>query len=213
MKHWRPSRSRANNEGWLTSYADLITNLLIFFVLIISASQMQNGKMERIIESMNNKKTSSSMTLAKAKKELKNVLKEQNMEKQVSVELTDNGLELAFQSGVMFSSGSAQIFEAMDGQLAIVLNAVAKYREKYHFAVEGHTDETPIRSDTYRSNWELSSARALVVRDRLEASGAPKTKIRVEAYADTQPLAPDKLQNLTRDEVLSLHRRVVIRLY
>lgn len=213
MKHWRPTRSRANNEGWLTSYADLITNLLIFFVLIISASQMQNGKMERIIESMNNKKPSSNMTLAKAKKELEKVLKEQNLEKQVSVELTDSGLELAFQSGVMFSSGSAQIFEAMDAPLGIVLNAMAKYREKYNFAVEGHTDETPMRSDAYRSNWELSSARALIVRDRLEASGAPRTKIRVEAYADTHPLKPEKMKNLTRDEVLSLHRRVVIRLY
>jgi chemotaxis protein MotB len=213
MNHWRPSRSRASNEGWLTSYADLITNLLIFFVLIISASQMQNGKMERIVASLNNHKPSSSMTLEKAKEELKKVLKEQNLDQQVSVELTDNGLELAFQSGVMFGSGSAEIYEAMNAPLEIVLSAMAKYREKYHFAVEGHTDETPIKSDAYRSNWELSSARALIVRDRLEASGAPRNRIRVEAYADTHTLKPELIKNLTREQVLALHRRVVIRLY
>ena len=213
MNHWRPQRSRTGNEGWLTSYADLITNLLIFFVLIISASQIQSGKMERIISSMSAGQPTSTTTLSQAKKELNEVLKEQQLDRQVTVQMTDEGLELSFESGVMFASGSAEIFSAMNEPLGKVLTAVAKYREKYRYAVEGHTDEIPIRSGTYLSNWELSSARALAVRQRLEDVGIKRDRIRVEAYADTRPLPAKATQNLSREELLAKHRRVVIRLY
>ena len=213
MNHWRPQRSRTSNEGWLTSYADLITNLLIFFVLIISASQIQSGKMERIISQMNSGQPQSATTLSQAKKELQKVLKEEQLDRQVSVQMTDEGLELSFESGVMFASGSAEIFSAMHEPLSKVLTAVAKYREKYRYAVEGHTDEVPIRSATFQSNWELSSARALAVRQRLEDSGVVRDHIRVEAYADTRPLKPELTKGLARDELLAKHRRVVIRLY
>lgn len=213
MSSWRPTRLRTSNEGWLTSYADLITNLLIFFLLIISASKMQNGKIERIVESLNSDRAASPMTLAKAKEDIRQILKEQQLDRQVGLELTDNGLEIAFQSGVMFASGSAEILESMERPLNVVLNSIAKYREKYSFAVEGHTDEQPIRSNHFQSNWQLSAARALIVRDRLESSGAPKNRIRVEAYADTRPLNLKESTELNHEEILALHRRVVIRLY
>jgi len=173
---------------------------------------MQNGKIERIVQSLSTEKTAS-MTLAKAKEDIDKILKEQQLDRQVGLELTDSGLEIAFQSGVMFASGSADILESMDRPLNVVLNSIAKYREKYSFAVEGHTDEKPIRSNHFQSNWQLSSARALIVRDRLENSGAPKNRIRVEAYADTRPLNLTESKNLSHDEILALHRRVVIRLY
>jgi chemotaxis protein MotB len=213
MNTWRPNRLRTSNEGWLTSYADLITNLLIFFMLIISASEMQNGKIEKIVQSLSKEQTTSPMSLASAKEDLEEVLKEQNLDKQVALEYTDGGLEIAFQSGVMFASGSAEIFESMNRPLNLVLDTIAKYREKYSFAVEGHTDENPIRTQHYKSNWELSSARALVVRDRLENSGAPRGKIRVEAYADTRPLNLKEQAALSQETKLALHRRVVIRIY
>jgi chemotaxis protein MotB len=94
-----------------------------------------------------------------------------------------------------------------------VLSSVVKYKSKYQYAVEGHTDETPMRSLDRRDNWSLSSDRALQVRSRLEASGIEKDKIRVEAYADTRHLPPDELKGLSREDVLAKHRRVVIRIY
>jgi chemotaxis protein MotB len=84
----------------------------------------------------------------------------------------------------------------------------------YRYAVEGHTDSVPIGKDSpYKSNWELSSARSLEVRERLESLGVPRTKIRVEAYADTKPLPPEELKGLSPEEILARHRRVVVRLY
>lgn len=213
MKKWQPVRSRSGNEGWLTSYADLITNLLIFFVLILSASQLQTGKLEKIMAALSSGEAIQSTTLTQAQTEIEKTLKEQNLDRQVSVQLSDDGLELSFESGVMFASGSAEIRPEMDDSLGKVLATVGKYHTRYQYAVEGHTDETPMKSGQYRDNWDLSSKRALVVRARLEATGVPSRKIRVEAYADTKPLKADVIQGLTREEVLARHRRVVIRIF
>lgn len=213
MKKWQPIRSRTGNEGWLTSYADLITNLLIFFALIMSASQMQTGKLEKIMQALSNGTAQAQHNLSQAEEEIKGVLTQEGIADKVTVELGDEGLELAFQSGVMFTSGSAEILKDMQDPLRKVLAAISKYQDRYSYAVEGHTDETPMHSGHFRDNWDLSSARALQVRERLEASGVPKNKIRVEAYADTKQLPNDTLNGLDRDHRLALHRRVVIRLY
>ena len=187
------NRLRSSNEGWLTSYADLITNLLIFFVLIISASQVQTGKMEKIIEQISNNVSTES--LSSAAKKVEETLKTQELRENVSVDMTDSGLEIVFDSGVMFSSGSAEILTTMNDPLNKILEVVKPYTEKYRVAVEGHTDENPIRSSIYKSNWELSSARAMQIRERLETIGVDPKKIRVEAYADKKAL---KLEIKTR---------------
>lgn len=204
-------RLRSSNEGWLTSYADLITNLLIFFVLIITASQVQTGKMEKIIEQISN--NSPSESLSSAAKKVEDTLTTQNLKENVSVNLTDSGLEIAFDSGVMFTSGSAEILTTMNDPLAKILEVVRPYTDKYAVAVEGHTDENPIRNSIYKSNWELSSARAMRIRERLESVGVEAKKIRVEAYADNKPLKLEAGANLDRAAFLAKHRRVVIRLF
>jgi chemotaxis protein MotB len=205
------NRLRTSNEGWLTSYADLITNLLIFFVLIISASQVQTGKMEKIIEQISNNVSTES--LSSAAKKVEETLKTQELRENVSVDMTDSGLEIVFDSGVMFSSGSAEILTTMNDPLNKILEVVKPYTEKYRVAVEGHTDENPIRSSIYKSNWELSSARAMQIRERLETIGVDPKKIRVEAYADKKGLKLETGANLDRAAFLAKHRRVVIRLF
>jgi len=204
-------RQRTGNEGWLTSYADLITNLLIFFILIISASQIQTGKMEKIIQSLSSEEMPES--LSSAERQLKQTLTEQNLDRDVTVAMTDEGLELSFNSGVMFDSGRAEILASMNAPLAKVLQVIKPYAEKYHLAVEGHTDERPINSALYKSNWELSSARALEIRQRLDQLGIDKKRIRVEAYADNKPLPQKERDQLDRETQLARHRRVVIRLF
>ncbi len=204
-------RLRSNNESWLTAYADLITNLLIFFVLIIASSNLSLSKLEQVSSSISGK--ASTASLQSASKEVEKTLTEQRLTKDVSVKMTDQGLEIAFNSGVMFGSGQATILPEMEQPLGKVLTVVKPYAEKYHLAVEGHTDEVPIRSAAFRSNWELSSARAMEIRERLEAVGVAPKRIRVEAYADTKPVPADPGETLDRDALLSKQRRVVIRLY
>lgn len=207
----RRRKSHNSNEGWLTSYADLITNLLIFFALIISASKIQTGKMEQISEALSEGRSVES--LSEAAKKIKKRVEEEKLQDNVRVVMTDEGLELVFDSGVVFSSGSAEILTQMKTPLDKVLEVLKPYSQKYMIAVEGHTDEVPMKSGRFKSNWELSSGRAMKIRESLEGIGAPKNKIRVESYADTKPLKKDLVDGLTRAEFLAKHRRVVIRLY
>ena len=106
----------------------------------------------------------------------------------------------------------------MEESLEKVLSLLDPYKDKYHFAIEGHTDETPIAASAakiaeFKSNWDLASGRALEVRERLEKTGVPRDRMRVEAYADTRHLSASELTGLTREQILAKHRRVIIRLY
>jgi len=95
-----------------------------------------------------------------------------------------------------------------------MVQVLSLYSAKYNFAVEGHTDTTPlVNGFTFASNWELSAARAIVVRQRLEDVGVDRGRIRVEGYADTKPLPEDQLKGLGPEERLARHRRVVVRIF
>ncbi len=211
MKPRYHRKSMTSNEGWLVSYADLITNLLIFFVLIISASSIQTGKMEKIVAAISQNQSVES--LASAADKVSKALKEEGLTENVSVNLTDDGLEISFDSGVTFASGSADVLASMEEPLGKVLVVLQPYVDKYKVAVEGHTDERPIRNSVYKSNWELSSARAIRIRERLESVGVDPRRVRVEAYADNKPLATEPTNALDREILFAKQRRVVIRLF
>lgn len=203
---------RTGNEGWLTSYADLMTNLLIFFVVIVSASEVQTGRMERIMSRISGQPESGS--LAEARAVVEKTIAEQNLGGKVSVQMTDSGLELSFNSGVTFDSGKAQIRTEMFDPLTKVLTPLVSLSSKYRFAVEGHADPVPVGvGSEFKSNWELSSARSLAVREQLDRLGVPRDRIRVEAYADTRPLPAEELKGLSSVDALARNRRVVVRLY
>jgi len=114
---------------------------------------------------------------------------------------------------VVFDSGQAKIRPEVEKAVSSMLGLLAPYSNKYSFAVEGHTDTTPMNGGAFPSNWELSSARAIVVRARLEEAGVTRNRIRVEGYADTKPLPEDSLKGISPDERLARHRRVIVRIY
>ena len=111
----------------------------------------------------------------------------------------------------MFDSGSADMkpgFREVLAALGAELNRLPNSVE-----VLGHTDDRPIASARYPSNWELSTARANAVRVRLEGVGVDANRVRVEGYADTQPLPAEEVAGLSDEERLARHRRVVVRVY
>jgi chemotaxis protein MotB len=204
-------RTKGHEEGWLLSYADLITNLLLFFVLLLTAANLSKGKMQQIAKSISGAESSSS--LESIRKEIDAQIAAKHLQEMVRTQVKDDGLELALNSGIMFDSGQAALRTEHEEVLSSMLQVLARYSKKYSFAVEGHTDSNPIVSAAFPSNWELSSARAIVVRQRLEGVGVPRERIRVEGYADTRPLPEKELVGLSPTERLARHRRVVVRMY
>ncbi len=205
-------RTASSDEGWLLSYADLITNLLIFFVMLLSASEISKSRMQQISQGLSGNE--SPMSLAAIQEEIDQRVREQGLEKLVATDLTDDGLKLSLNSGLVFDSGEAAVRPQLEAVLASMLMTLVPYSDRYHFAVEGHTDKRPIAPGAeYRSNWELSTARANAVRQRLEQVGVEPKRVRVEGYADTKPLPEKQMRGLSEDQRLARHRRVVVRVY
>jgi len=118
------------------------------------------------------------------------------------VELTDRGVEISINSGIVFPIGSEIIDKQWIPILDEVMAKLKSYAQRYEFAIEGHTDDTPIKAASrFPSNWELSSARAHQVRIRMESQGIPAVKLRVESYGDTRHLSRKVLEHLTEAEI------------
>lgn len=206
-------RKPNHEESWLLSYADLITNLLLFFVILVASSNVSAAKMQQVADAVSGKEAPKE-SLSKIKEEIDSKIKEKKLEKVIQTELNEQGLNIRFFSGALFRSGDTRIQPEVEDDLAAMLGILVPFSQKYHFAVEGHTDSRPVaKSSAFPSNWELSTSRAIVVRERLEKIGIDRNLIRVEGYADTKKLPDDVLEGLSDDEQDALHRRVNVRVY
>lgn len=204
-------RTHTSDEGWLLSYADLITNLLVFFAMMLAAAQVSRTKMQQIAQELSGVEQPESLSSIQEKIDAQ--IAEEGLEDLIRTDLTDEGLKLSLNSGLVFTSGSATIQDAQSEVLDHMLETLVPFADKYGFAVEGHTDSIPVLGGTYPSNWELSTGRANAVRARLEGVGVEEGHIRVEGYADTVPLPDSDLEGLSDEERLARHRRVVVRIY
>ncbi|MES2639491.1 MAG: OmpA family protein [Myxococcota bacterium] len=205
-------RSYASDDGWLLSYADLITNLLIFFAMILAAAEISRTRMQQIAEGISGVEAPAS--LSAIQQEIEVQIEREGLREVVRTDLTDEGLRLSLNSGLVFDSGSATIRAEQEATVDRMLQSLVPYAGQYAFGVEGHTDSTPVvNGGAYATNWELSSGRANAVRSRLEQVGVEQRRIRVEGYADTVPLPEESLAGLPPEERLARHRRVVVRIY
>lgn len=202
-------RSYTSDEGWLLSYADLITNLLVFFAMLLAAADLNRTRMQQIAESISGVEQPES--LSAIQEEIEAQIEREGLQELISTDLTDEGLELSLNSGLVFDSGSSVIRTEHSDTLQSMLGTLVPYRDNYQFAVEGHTDEIPMIGPI--TNWELSTGRANAVRSHLETVGVEPERIRVEGYADTVKLDDSVLEGLSPDERLARHRRVVVRVY
>ena len=205
-------RTYGSDEGWLLSYADLITNLLIFFAMLLAAAEINRTRMQQITQRISGVEQPAS--LSSIQDEIEARIAQEGLQEMIRTDLTDDGLKLSLDSGLVFDSGSAEIRADLGAVVDRMLQTLVPYTDRYGFAVEGHTDTTPIGAgSTYRSNWELSTGRANAVRSRLELVGVDRGRIRVEGYADTVALPDEDLEGLSPTERLARHRRVIVRIY
>lgn len=205
-------RRASSEESWLLSYADLITNLLLFFVVLLTAANFSKTKMQQIAKNISG--VESPASLDAIRKEIDEQIAAKNLGSLVQTNQTADGLELYLNSTLVFDSGKAMIRPDVEATVKEMLQLIAPYSAQYSYAVEGHTDSTPmVKSALFASNWELSSARAITVRQRLEEAGIDKSRIRIEGYAETKPLPASLLDGLTPEERHARHRRVVVRIY
>lgn len=106
----------------------------------------------------------------------------------LSVSLRDGRMVLALPNDVLFESGSASLSKPGREVLAAVADALRSLPDR-HFQVAGHTDDRPIQTATYPSNWELSAARAIQVVRLLLGEGVPASALSAAGYGEFDPVA------------------------
>jgi len=161
----------------MVTYGDMVTLLLTFFVLIVSMSEVEVKKFKEamsyfqgrnsvlthdaVIPALNQQLMQQAKEQAERFEELLEYLEENDLLDKVQVQLTENGLHLTVADSVMFHSGEAELIEPARTVLGYVAGMLDSRIESV--VVEGHTDDRPIHTVRYPSNWELSVARAASV--------------------------------------------------
>lgn len=229
-------KKKKKSEGspeWMTTFSDLMTLLLVFFVLLYSMSVVDMQKFKRFVASFQGTGILESGVdpLDKDKEDdfeppvdnddaladlsqlepldnlfesVQEYIVENDLESEISVRFTENGVYLEIKDKIFFETGEAVI---IPDSKKLLSDLSGLFRDLPNMiSVEGHTDIRPIRSSTFPSNWELSTARAVsVVRYLSEETGLNPARFNAAGYGEYQPLVPnDSAENMSRN------RRVVI---
>ncbi len=211
-------KKRSTNDGetesWLLSYADAMTLLLVFFILLFSFSEINQTRFEEVQEGIST--TLLQREAARPFQEVRQTVTEtvisHELEDVITIEDTPLGLKLSFASSFIYELGSADIRQEMHEPLRIIAESIIPLEQQnYLIEVEGHTDDIPIQSAQYASNWELSAHRATNVVRLFESSGIPLDRMRAIAYGESRPLKPNR-NNLGEQiaENQAVNRRVVV---
>ena len=232
----RPGRS-PSHERWLVSYADFITLLFAFFVVMYAASQVDKGKVGKLavaiqlafqdlgifatpsskIPMLQTKPAPNSLpainslfdprslsNLAKLQRELAHALQGEMQRGEVAMKVGPEGLVVSLREIGFFDSGSAEVklkSEPSVARIAKVLEAGSA-----QIRIEGHTDDVPIHTDRFASNWELSTARATeMAKLFITKFDFPPDRLSAAGYAEFHPVASNQTA-----EGRALNRRVDI---
>ncbi|MDH5324833.1 MAG: flagellar motor protein MotD [Gammaproteobacteria bacterium] len=241
MARKRKQEEHVNHERWLVSYADFITLLFAFFVVMYAISSVNEGKyrvlsdslvsafsnppkavsplqqqggslnpiVPRIIVPINSRSGAympSSEQIADMQKlsdELLRKLSKLEDKDMIGVTKTNEGVEIVIKSNLLFLSGDASLSRSAIVVLQEIASVLRSQQNEIH--VEGYTDNVPINSPIFPSNWELSAARAASVLRALSRDGVDPAKMKAVGYGEHKPIAGNETTNGR-----SKNRRVVI---
>ncbi|WP_404404377.1 flagellar motor protein MotS [Jeotgalibacillus malaysiensis] len=201
------SPSENNTPKWIVTFADFMMLILVFFILLFSISQVDSEKFDSISQSFRNQgvfdqsdtvipfdeewleeEIREDQELQTLYQDINSFLLENDLTDQVTASQTDRGVVITLQEQVLFDSGRAELLTEAEPVLQEVGNLLEDIPN--FVRIEGHTDNRPIQTAVYPSNWELSGARASsVVRYMQERYEISSERFAAVGYGDTRPVA------------------------
>ena len=212
-----------NHERWLVSYADFVTLLFAFFVVMYSISQVSEQKYRELSEMLDVAFTSPSLLTAKRisnegvaslssevvgltnlREDIMNSLSYIASPDHVTITGNESWTEIALDAELIFGSGEAEISDEAKRIFLELADTLSPYDNE--IAVAGHTDNLPINNSRFSNNWDLSSARAVSVVRLLSSHGIEPQRLSAIGYGEFRPV-------VSNDTVAgrNKNRRVVLR--
>lgn len=175
--------------AWLISYADLMTELVSFFIILYALSASLNKNVQS------------------AAKQVKGMIESSQLNGEVLMNREGLKITLEERGGAsFFRSGSEETTPEIEAAIAKLAPVLRKLAAGHDVMVEGHTDDQAISNEFFDSNWELSTARATrVARLLADKYGLPASRLGATGYGQFRPAAPNK-----NPEGRAKNRRVVI---
>jgi len=171
----------------------------------IESLQHELDAMNLRLEQLQQEKGKEVSELENAKKLLEKQLKKEIGDKDVRLEMAEKGLAIIFLAEVLFDSGKADIKEEAFGALQKIAKVLNENVADRNIGIEGHTDNEPIKYSGWKSNWELSTARATNVLHYLEDRGIAPSKLSATGYGEHRPMTSN-----TTNKGRAKNRRVEI---
>ena len=180
-------------DAWLTTYGDTITLLMCFFVIFFSVSEVNLALFEDLKNGFKNDvmNTETKSPIAMLSEKLDSIYDNPtDDDPDVKVDLEKRGIHIRLSSNDLFKSGDAKLSRAGSVTIDDITSQLLDIVGAYHLTcdIEGHTDDTPINSYRFPSNWELSASRAANVLRQMIASGMPPMQCEAIGFADIRPL-------------------------
>lgn len=201
------------DESWLLPYSDLLTLLLALFIVLFASGSINNNKLQQIMISMNTalsgqgssiiqkentlvtkeidqkKKETETEKLHGLMEQIEGYIEARGLEKVITIKDEPKGIKLSLKDVILFESGKADL----KGDSLVILKDLLDLikQVKNPISIEGHTDNVPITNNEFKSNWELSAARALSVLYFFEDKGIPSNKLQFSGFGEQNPLYPN----------------------
>ncbi|MEH6472434.1 MAG: OmpA family protein [Halopseudomonas sp.] len=238
MRPNNPLLEQDDGAGWITTFADLVTLLLVFFILLFSMSTVEIDKFQRVMQSIqanlsydgannsivplpqdaprkaptpldaeiddtppkpnskqaqqehfaNDPMAAISQQWRALAEQMRATLADKNLANDVDIETPIEGtIVIQVKGQALFDSGSSQLNFHVDDVLDNLLQAF-KTRYDFDINIQGHTDNVPLRSSRYESNWELSAIRATTVLRYFINKGISPKRLTATGYGDSMPI-------------------------
>ncbi len=230
MRQRRIAEEHVNQERWLLSYADFITLLFAFFVVLFASAYRDNQAIRKLSRAIhngfqtmgafaadengsggpyaslasdldtNNSKVrndednhnpasaGAATDMLKLKHELEAAMGKELANHEMVISLTPEGFVISLRELGFFNSGQAELAPGAGAKIEKIAKILA--RPGLEIRVNGHSDDQPIHTDQFRSNWELSTARAMtVLRMLVDDGGFDPTKISASGMGQYRPIA------------------------
>ncbi|WP_027307529.1 OmpA family protein [Caloramator sp. ALD01] len=218
MSRRKKKQESGGGGEWLTTYADLMTLLLTFFVLLYSFSTIDAIKFKEISWSLakalggktgvinnggnlgpvpinqnpgdgiKNRSELESSETTRLFNAISKEIEQNNLKTKITIKEDVRGVIIELQEKILFDPGKAVLKEESIQTLSKIADILKKYTNE--IIVEGHTDNVPINTGYYKSNWELSADRAVkVTRFLVESKGIDPKKIQSVGCGEFRPIA------------------------